>query len=88
MLIVVAGGTYIAYNLNLLGPMMQMTNAATNQGVEIVKERLRDFIASSDTARQALGVPARNDSDNISMDSLDSRGKKKAKSTEDDVDEI
>lgn len=83
-----AGGTYVAYNLNLLGPMAQMTNAATTQGVEIVKERLRDFIASSDTARQALGVPARGDSDNISMDTLDSRGKTKTRSTEDDVDEI
>lgn len=87
MLIVVAGGTYIAYNLNLLGPMMQMTNAAGAQGVEIVKHQLREFIANSDTARQALGVPAR-DSDNISMDTLDSRGKKSAKPAEDDVDEI
>lgn len=68
--------------------MGQMTNAATAQGVEIVKERLREFIAGSDTARQALGVPARGDSDNISMETLDSRGKKKTRSTEDDVDEI
>ncbi|KAG6022098.1 Dynamin-like GTPase that mediates homotypic ER fusion [Claviceps sp. Clav32 group G5] len=81
-LVMAAGGTYIAYTLNLLGPMMQMSNAAVNQGVDIAKQQLRDFIASSETARQALDVPARNSSahnserESISMDRLDSRGRK------------
>ncbi|TDZ74610.1 Protein sey1 [Colletotrichum trifolii] len=84
-LIILAGGTYIAYTLNMLGPMYQMANAAANQGVEIGKQKLRQFIEESDVARQALSMPAR-DSDSISMDTLDSRGKKK--SSEEDVDDI
>ncbi|KAI1019490.1 hypothetical protein LB505_000456 [Fusarium chuoi] len=90
LILVIAGGTYVAYTLNLLGPMLSMGNAAMTQGVEIAKQQLRDFIANSDTARQAVGMPAREDSDNISMDTLDSRGKKaNTTSTEkDDIDEI
>jgi hypothetical protein len=58
--------------------MMQMANAATAQGVEIGKAKLRDFLENSETARQALAMPARDkDSDSISMDSLDGRGKLK-----------
>ncbi|KAF9877684.1 GTP-binding protein sey1 [Colletotrichum karsti] len=84
-LILLAGGTYVAYTLNMLGPMYQMANAAANQGVEIGKQKLREFIENSDTARQALAMPSRQDS-SISMDTLDSRGKKKA--SEDDIDDI
>lgn len=89
-----AGGTYVAYTLNLLGPMMQMSNAAVNQGLDIAKQQLREFIANSETARQALNVPASNssaserDRDDISMDTLDTRGKKASKSAEDDIDDI
>lgn len=79
LLILLGGGTYTAWYLNLLGPMMQMGNAAVNQGMDIAKQQLRDFVANSDTARQALAMPARQDSD-ISMDTLDSRGKKKTES--------
>ncbi|KAG5953283.1 Protein sey1 [Claviceps sorghi] len=91
-LLMLAGGTYVAYTLNLLGPMMQMSNAAVNQGVDIAKQHLRDFIANSDTARQALNVPpasssAYSERENISMDRLDSMGKR-AGSTEDDLDDI
>lgn len=81
----IAGGTYVAYTLNLLGPMMQMSNAAATQGMDIAKQQLREFIANSDTARQALSMPAR-DSD-ISMDTLDTKGKKTEKS-EEGLDEI
>lgn len=63
----------MAYSLNLLGPMMQMANAASTQGLEIGKQKLREFLENSDTARQAIAMPAR-DSDSISMDTLDSRG--------------
>ncbi len=83
----VAGGTYVAYTMNMLGPMMQMANAAANQGVDIGKQKLREFIENSDSARQALNMPTRTDSDAVSLDTLDNRGKKKASSTHDD-DEI
>ena len=87
LLIVLAGATYIAYSLNLLGPMMQMSSAAWGQGVDIGKQKLRDFLENNETARQAIGVPAnrRQDSD-VSLDTLDSRGKKKGPSAADDDD--
>lgn len=73
----------------MLGPMMQMGNAAVTQGVDIAKQQLRDFIVNSDMARQALSVPASQDKkqDDIDMDTLDSRGKKTAK-REEEVDDI
>lgn len=79
-----AGGTYVAYTMNMLGPMAQMANAAANQGVDIGKAKLREFIENSDAARQALNMPARQDSDAVSMDTLDSRGKKKVATEDDD----
>jgi hypothetical protein len=69
--------------------MLSMGNAAMTQGVEIAKQQLRDFIANSETARQAVGMPAREDSD-ISMDTLDSRGKRanNTSAEKDDIDDI
>ncbi|RFU78950.1 hypothetical protein TARUN_3254 [Trichoderma arundinaceum] len=84
LLILIGGGTYTAWYLNLLGPMMQMGNAAVNQGMDIAKQQLREFVANSDTARQALAMPARQDSD-ISMDTLDSRGKKTESESLEDI---
>jgi protein SEY1 len=76
LLILIAGGTYVAYSLNLLGPMMQMSSAAWGQGVEIGKQKLREFLENNETARAAIAMPARRDTDSISLDTLDSRGKK------------
>lgn len=86
MLAIFAGGTYVAYSLALLGPMLQMANAASNQAVEIGKQKLRDFLENNDSARQALAMPARpagsssrnSSSDNISLDTLNSSGRKQA----------
>ncbi|KAM7220839.1 hypothetical protein V8F06_003733 [Rhypophila decipiens] len=80
LILVLGGGTFVAYTLNLLGPMMQMANAATNQGFEIGKAKLRDFLENNETARAAIGAKGRGSSrtnTGISMDTLDSRGKKK-----------
>lgn len=93
LLIILAGGTYVAYTLNLLGPMMQMSNAAWGQGLEIGKQKLREFLESNETARAAIAMPARRDTDSISLDTLDSRGRKPerrvtAGSAADDDDEI
>lgn len=82
----IAGGSYVAYTLNLLGPMMQMTNAASNQAVEIGKQKLRDFLENNETARSALSMPARKDTDSISMETLDSKGKRREKEEEDEDD--
>lgn len=78
-----AGGAYIAAALNLLGPMMQMTNAAVGQGVEVGKQRLREFLENSETARQALAMPAR-EGESVRMERLDGRGR----ATEGDEEEI
>lgn len=72
--------------------MVQMANAAVTQGVDIAREQLREFIVNSDMARQALQVPANQgqetkSTDDISLDTLDSRGKKTA-NAEEDVDDI
>lgn len=89
LLLLLAGGSYVAYTLNLLGPMMQMGNAAVTQGVDIAKQQLRDFIVNSDMARQALAVPASQENDDdIGMDTLDSRGKKTASKREEEVEDI
>jgi hypothetical protein len=63
-----------------------MTNAATAQAVEISKEKLREFLESSDTGRQAMGMAGRTDSDGISLNTLDSRGKRKPVEDEEDDD--
>jgi protein SEY1 len=68
--------------------MLRMANAASAQAVEVGKERLREFLESSDTGRQAMGMTGRDDSDSISMNTLDSRGKRKPVLEEDDDDEI
>lgn len=90
LLAIFAGGTYVAYSLALLGPMMQMANAASNQAVEIGKQKLRDFLENNDSARQALAMPARTASgngtassstDNISLDTLNSSGRKQRDTT-------
>ena len=67
--------------------MLRMANAASAQAVEIGKEKLREFLESSDTGRQAMGMSGRQDSDGISLNTLDSRGKRNP-AVEDDDDEI
>lgn len=76
LILVIGGGTYVAYTLNLLGPMVQMANAASNQAVEIGKEKLRDFLESNETVRQAISMPSRQQDSSIGMDRLDNRGKR------------
>ncbi|KAF2462362.1 GTP-binding protein Sey1 [Lineolata rhizophorae] len=86
---------YVTYTLNLWGPMLRMANAASSQAVEIGKERLREFLESSDTGRQAISMSGHSeggrssyrDSDRINLDTLDSSGKKPAQGSTDD-DEI
>lgn len=68
--------------------MLRMANAASQQAVEVGKERLREFLESSDTGRQAMAMGSRSDSDSISLNTLDSRGKRKPPAGEDDDDDI
>ncbi|KAK4550698.1 Dynamin-like GTPase that mediates homotypic ER fusion [Oleoguttula mirabilis] len=87
-LILLGAGAYITYTLNLWGPMLRMTNAASTQGLEIFKEKLRDFLESSETGRQAIGMSAKHGG--ISMDTLQPNGTTRAKATpkEEEIEEI
>jgi hypothetical protein len=61
--------------------MMKMANAASQQAIEVGKERLREFLESSDTGRQATAM---NESDGISLSTLNSRGKRVTADGDDD----
>ncbi|TVY48139.1 Protein sey1 [Lachnellula occidentalis] len=87
-LILLGVGAYVTYTLNLWGPMIRMANAASSQAIEIGKEKLRDFLENSDTGRQAIGMKAREDSDSMSLATLDSRGNRKVAGVEDEDDDI
>jgi hypothetical protein len=70
--------------------MMQMANAASHQGVEIGKAKLREFLENNETARQAIAMPARA-AESIGMDTLDGAGKRRnggLKSEVDDDDDL
>lgn len=58
LLFVCAIGAYVTYQLNLWGPMLKMTEAASQQALEEGKRRLREFLESSDTGRQAIAMSA------------------------------
>lgn len=68
--------------------MAQMGNAALNQAVDIGKDKLRDFLENNDRAKAALGVSGRSNGHGngtgISMDRLDSKGKKTQQEEDDD----
>ncbi|KAL7269082.1 Dynamin-like GTPase that mediates homotypic ER fusion [Rhizina undulata] len=74
---------YVVYTLNLWGPILRVTNAMSQQAIDIGKERLRDFVKSDEPAAFA-GRPGRRgrddlDGDAISLQTLDSEGRKKVK---------
>ncbi|KAJ5578159.1 uncharacterized protein N7459_007123 [Penicillium hispanicum] len=58
LLFVCAVGAYVTYQLNLWGPILKMTEAASQQAIEEGKRRLREFLESSDTGRQAIAMSA------------------------------
>lgn len=80
-LIVLGAGAYVTYTLNLWGPILQMTNAASQQALEEGKKRLREFLEASDTGRQAIAMSGQDD---IRMDKLNGHGKRAPREDEDD----
>ncbi|KAI5367884.1 Putative P-loop containing nucleoside triphosphate hydrolase [Septoria linicola] len=88
LLILLGAGAYVTYTLNLWGPMLRMTNAASSQGLEIFKEKLRDFLENSETGRQAIGMSAKAGAP-INLDTLNSNGTTKARAAkEEEVEDI
>jgi len=57
--ILAATGLYFTYQLNLWDPILRMTGAAWSQGFEVGKERLREFLLSTEVGRQAVALEGR-----------------------------
>ena len=83
-LIILGAGAYITWTLNLWGPILKMTNAASQQALNEFKHRLREFLESSETGRQAIAMSGNED---IAMQKLNSNGKAMGR-VDDDDDEI
>jgi protein SEY1 len=73
-----AAGLYITYQLNLWTPIIRMTAAAWDQGLQVGKERLREFLLSSEAGRRAVAMQEQGQpqEEGISLDSLSTEGKK------------
>lgn len=56
LLFVCAVAAYVTYTLNLWGPILKMTEAASQQALVEGKRRLREFLEASDTGRQAIAM--------------------------------
>jgi len=91
-----AGGGYIVVQLGLLGPIIKVTNAAVEQGVELarvlllsyathVQDQLRNFVHPPGQHRQ-LNAPHSqrtvSEAETIVMDDLDQDGKRKGYKSE------
>lgn len=88
LLFVCAIGAYVTYQLNLWGPIMKMTEAASHQALDEGKRRLRDFLESSDTGRQAIAMSASGErAEEHEMSDLRRKGGAKA-TEDDDIDDL
>ncbi|KAH0551704.1 Dynamin-like GTPase that mediates homotypic ER fusion [Trichoglossum hirsutum] len=86
---------YVTYTLNLWGPMLRMANAASQQALEVGKERLREFLDGSEIARRPVVMREKgidDDGDAISLQNLDGQGRRKHRAAslrdEDENDDI
>ncbi|KAJ4378999.1 Dynamin-like GTPase that mediates homotypic ER fusion [Didymella sp. IMI 355093] len=88
-LILGAIGAYVTYTLNLWGPMARMANAASAQALDIGKERLREFLETSESGRRAMAQSGLDNStrhrEEVRMDRLNANGKKH---DDEDLDDI
>lgn len=69
--------------------MARMANAASAQALDIGKERLRDFLESSESGRQAMAMSGNQPRDDgVRMDRLNGDGKKKVDDDDLDMEDI
>ena len=90
LLILLASGAYVTYTLNLWGPIIQMSTAASEQGLAIAKQKLREWLVETETGRQALAMgnntqAGRSVSASIGLDRLDREGKKQEEDAEEEI---
>ncbi|GLA02696.1 dynamin-like GTPase that mediates homotypic ER fusion [Aspergillus niger] len=79
---------YVTYQLNLWGPIMKMTEAASNQALVEGKKRLREFLESSDTGRQAIAMSTAGGAgrgEQVEMSRLNKQGKTTAEDEDGDL---
>lgn len=74
MLFLCAVVAYVTYQLNLWGPILKMTEAASQQALQEGKRRLREFLESSDTGRQAIAMSSGR-SEEYELSDMQNRGK-------------
>jgi hypothetical protein len=66
--------------------MIRMSNAASAQALEVGKERLREFLESSESGRQAMAMSGNQPrGENVRMDRLNGSGKKEEVEDLDDI---
>lgn len=77
MLALLGGGAYVTYNLNLWGPMLRMADAASQQAIEVGKERLREFLeerentgSTARAAKRAVRTHGKEDGGSYEMKSV------------------
>jgi len=80
-------GLYVTYQMNLWGPIISMTTAAWQQGLEVGKERLKEFLLNSEAGRRAVEMEGRPlggrgtpEDEGIKLENLGSDGKKATRS--------
>ncbi|GFF48023.1 protein sey1 [Aspergillus udagawae] len=89
LLFVCAVGAYVTYQLNLWGPIIKMTEAASSQALMEGKKRLREFLESSDTGRQAIAMSAGSgrSGEQYELSDLSKKGKART-SADEDMDDL
>ena len=83
-----AVGAYVTYQLNLWGPILKMTEAASQQALVEGKRRLREFLEQSDTGRQAIAMSASDRTDNKEEYEMSDLPKRSSGSKTDDLDDL
>ena len=86
-LILLGIAAYVVFTLNLWGPLINMTNAASQQALSEGKKRLREFLDESPAARQALSA-AGGDEYELTSRSPKRSSKLKTDGADDEGDEI
>jgi hypothetical protein len=83
LVLLLGTGAYITFQLNLWGPIIQMSTAAYGQGLTIAKTKLREWLQETETGRQAIamsgrqGLAKQEDDGGINLQDLGVDGKKK-----------
>ncbi|ODH33142.1 protein SEY1 [Paracoccidioides brasiliensis] len=73
LLFVCAVTAYVTYQLNLWGPIIKMTEAASQQALMEGKRRLREFLEASDTGLQAMAMSKGRNAEEYDMSNMKNR---------------